>query len=79
MKNFSSYRAYKQLLRPTPTPKMPNFNCNSPPFLIERRAKNDYFQPSNLGYSRFYSTFYQLDKSVIGNEMNGLTSRFANY
>ena len=30
------------MLTPTPTPMTPNFNCNSPPFLIKikRRAKN---------------------------------------
>ena len=30
------------MLTPTPTPTTPNFNCNSPPFLIKikRRAKN---------------------------------------
>ena len=31
------------MLTPTPTPTTPNFNCNSPPFLIKikRRAKNN--------------------------------------
>ena len=37
MKNFSNYRAYKQML----TPPL-KFNCNSPPFLnkIKRRAND---------------------------------------
>ena len=37
MKNFSSYRAHKQMLTPTPT--TPSFNCNRPPFLIKNAAR----------------------------------------
>ena len=42
MENISSYRAHKSKLTPAPTPTTPNFNCNSPPFLIKnKRAAND--------------------------------------
>ena len=43
MKNFSSYRANKQMLTPTPTPTTLSINCDGLPFLfkIKRWAKNE--------------------------------------